>query len=185
MRKEPTHNHTRAPDLDRRARGLEVSPEMTISVESDWNEIHRVGAELESFFEHLRFSQEQCIRYTMIACELVENAIKYGHFSVDSRCAVLHVRVSGSTVLVQVTNPVHSEVRSHLQELDRTIQWTRGFQDPFEAYIERVKAISGEPLGMKKSCLGIARIAYEGRAAIDFYLDENERLCVAAVSTVV
>ena len=125
---------------------------------------------------------EEAQAFTMVACELVENAIKYGYFRHENEGVLLGVRLTDSSVVVQVTNPVSEQSKTYLRELDRIIQWTRGFQDPFEAYVERVKAISGEPLSMSKSCLGIARVAYEGRAALDFYLDEDGTLSVSAVA---
>lgn len=121
----------------------------------------------------------------MIACELVENAIKYGNARKGREEVVLYLKLADERVLVQVTNPVNEKSRRDLRELDKTIQWARGFQDPFEAYVERVRAISSEPLEMSKSCLGIVRIAYEGRAALDFYIDEDGSLSVSAVSTIV
>jgi hypothetical protein len=61
------------------------------------------------------------------------------------------------------------------------IQWIRGFQDPFEAYVERMKIVSAQPYSNGESGLGLTRIAYEGRSVIDFYVDEGNVLAVSAV----
>jgi len=96
----------------------------------------------------------------------------------------VRVKIADKTITVQVSNPVGKSTESYLSELDRTIQWVRSFQDPFEAYVDRMKAISREPLDASKSGLGIARITYEGRAALDFYLEEDNTLSVSAVSNI-
>lgn len=174
-------NHADSQPTERHPSGQTF--ELTMRFASQWEEIVRVNDAVTEFLERRRLPPEQNQRCTMIACELVENAIKYGCYGETETVVLLHVQVSSRSVLVQVRNPVCDDYRSYLEELDRTIQWTRGFQDPFEAYIERVKAISSEPLGMKRSCLGIARIAYEGGAALDFYLDEDGTVSVAALAS--
>jgi len=70
----------------------------------------------------------------------------------------------------------------HLSKLDKTIQWIRGYQDPFEAYIERIKEVSKKPLNDMESGIGLVRIAYEGNALIDFFVAENNMLNVSVVS---
>ena len=70
----------------------------------------------------------------------------------------------------------------HLKRLDRTIQWIRGYQDPFLAYTERIRAVSKRPLRDKESGLGLVRIAYEGKSILDFFLDDDNILNVSAVS---
>jgi len=121
--------------------------------------------------------------YTMVVCELVENAIKYGTFSDDEDRIDVHVAVSGSSISVQVTHHCAEVGALSLGDLDRTVQWLRSYQAPFEAYVARMKAISREPLDADKSGLGLARITYEGRALLDFYVDENSLLSVSAVSS--
>lgn len=137
------------------------------------------------YFEAAGFSDDEADTFTMVVCELVENGIKYGHSrKVADRKLKITVSVKDDIVTVQVSNSVGRGSKSHLQRLDRTIQWVRGFQDPFEAFLERMKEISREPLNLPKSGLGIVRIAYEGRAALDFFLGEDNTLSVLAVSKI-
>ena len=116
----------------------------------------------------------------MVAQELLENAVKYGAYAERGGAVELEVRVSPEYVTVEVKNPV-GEDDAHLREFDRTIQWIRGFQDPFEAYVERMKIVSAQPYHHGKSGLGLARIAYEGRCIVDFYVDAASRLAASAV----
>ena len=58
----------------------------------------------------------------------------------------------------------------------------RGFQDPFQAYVERIKLVSKKPLDDEFSGLGLARISYEGKGIVDFFLGDNNQLNVSVVS---
>ncbi|HUI72725.1 MAG TPA: ATP-binding protein [Spirochaetia bacterium] len=158
------------------------SPELELRVASDWGEVGRVNEAVSGFLRRCALPTEAIDKYTMVVCELVENGIKYGHFTNDRDVVDVRVWITGGSISVLVSNPIGSYTQTYLGELDRTIQWVRGFQAPFEAYIARMKAISREPLDIDKSGLGLVRITYEGQALLDFYLDENNTLSVSAVS---
>ena len=159
-----------------------MKPELQLLVASDWSEVGRVNAEVARFLESSGLSRDAVDKYTMVVCELVENGIKYGNFSENLNTVQMHVGIANGAISVLVTNPVGGITQTYLSELDRTIQWVRGFQAPFEAYIARMRAISREPLHADKSGLGLVRITYEGQAMLDFYLEENQTLSVSAVS---
>ena len=159
-----------------------MSQELELQVASDWGEVSRVNEVVSDFLSASGLPPENVDKYTMVVCELVENGIKYGHFSDEKNVVSVRVWITGGTISVIVSNPISNYTQTYLSELDRTIQWVRGFQAPFEAYIARMKAISREPLETDKSGLGLVRITYEGRAILDFYLDENDTLSVSAVS---
>ena len=159
-----------------------MTPSMIeIFVDQDWDEMNRVHTTAEQFLLKQHFGPETINRCAMVVCELVENSLKYGCFRNKEEQVKASILLSPSQVTVEVTNPSNIYILGNLREFDRTIQWVRGFQDPFEAYMKRIKAISHEALTLDKSGLGIARIAYEGRAAIDFIIDENYTLTVSAV----
>ena len=160
-----------------------MAHELKLTANSDWNEIARVNTEVAAFLRNASLSPQNVDTFTMVACELTENGIKYGRHDASAAVTLL-VSVSDRTVSITATNGITTGSRKHLHELDRTLQWVRGFQDPFEAYVERVKQISREPLGQAKSCLGIVRIVHEGRATIDFVLGEDESLSVSIVDEI-
>ncbi len=161
-----------------------MTTELELVVPSDWEEMERVYQAASDFLESRNLSSEALFRYTMVICELVENGMKYGYFRNHNDAVAVRVNVSEKTITVQVTNPVGKTTKAYLDELDRTIQWVRSFQDPYEAYLYRMKAISREPPDASKSGLGIVRITYEGRAALDFYLEEDNMLSVSAVAKI-
>ena len=118
----------------------------------------------------------------MVISELIENSIKYGDFSLPENEVTLNINLYENIITIEVINPIDDSIFSHLKKLDKTIQWIRGYQDPFEAYVERLKEVSKKPFRDEESELGLVRIAYEGKAIIDFFVGEDETLNVSAVS---
>ena len=118
----------------------------------------------------------------MIISELIENGIKYGNFKMMENKVVVMIHFEENMITIEVFNPVDETASKHLSRLDKTIQWIRGYQDPFEAYIERIKEVSKKPLHDEESGIGLVRIAYEGKALLDFFVGENNILNVSVVS---
>jgi len=117
---------------------------------------------------------------SMVACELAENATKYGHFREDKEVVRVSLEILPSHVTVTVANPVTQAEAEELAVLDETIQWIRGFQDPFQAYLERLRDVSSQSLSSTESRLGLVRIAYEGQSILDFYVGADGILVVSA-----
>lgn len=117
----------------------------------------------------------------MILSELVENSIKYGDFDGSDTEVLIYLDIGKNFITIEVNNPVNQKSVNHLQRLDKTIQWIRGYQDSFQAYIEKLKEISRKPLEDEESGLGLARIAYEGKAILDFFVLDN-MLNVSAIA---
>jgi hypothetical protein len=149
------------------------------SLEPDWAEIERLPELLRSSLSQIVLSEDDFHSLLMISTELVENAIKYGKYSTEDQIR-FGIRIHKKRISLEVKNLVHQESIENLKRLDEKIQWIRGFQNPFEAYVERLKEISSLELSRGESGLGLVRIAYEGQASLDFFLDENDVLMVVA-----
>jgi hypothetical protein len=78
-------------------------------------------------------------------------------------------------------NPVDESCRTRLEELDRAIQFIRGYQDPFEAYMVMKKMSPKQKRHGEAEGLGLAEIAYEGNATLDFFISEDNILNLSAV----
>lgn len=115
----------------------------------------------------------------MVAQELLENAVKYGDFS-PGRDRI-HFAISGraDALVIEVRTPLGNPAA--LERLDGMIQWIRGFQNPFEAFVERLKEIAARPYANPESGLGLVRVAYEGQCLLDFYVDDADVLAMSAV----
>jgi hypothetical protein len=116
----------------------------------------------------------------MVVQELLENAVKYGAFRPGRNSIRLGVTSRSDTLTVEVRTPLEPD-SSQLERLDRMVQWIRGFQSPFEAYVERLKEVASRSYATGESGLGLVRVAYEGQCILDFYTDDSNVLSMSAV----
>ena len=154
------------------------------NVKPDWDEIEKIRNESVDFMQSQELTDDTIHSLSMIISELIENGIKYGNFKIVENKVFVAINIERTIVTIEVLNPVDENSFNHLERLDKTIQWIRGYQDPFEAYIERIKEVSKKPLNDLESGIGLVRIAYEGEAMLDFFLSENNMLNVSVVSKI-
>ncbi len=154
---------------------------LRLNIQPDWNEIDKIRTAGIRFLTKHGFEEDLVHSLTMILSELVENSIKYGDFGGSDTEVLINLDISRNLVTIEVNNPVNKKSANHLKRLDQTIQWIRGYQDSFQAYVEKLKEISKKPLDDEESGLGLTRIAYEGRAILDFFVMDN-MLNVSAIS---
>jgi hypothetical protein len=155
---------------------------MKLILKPEWEELERVRDEGTEFLKSHGLARETVDALVMVISELTENSIKYGDFSPAENQVVIDTYVEERNVTVEVRNPVNEKAYQHLRRLDRMIQWIRGYQDSFEAYVERLKEVSKKPLTDGESGLGLVRVAYEAKAILDFYVDDDATLNVSAVA---
>ena len=154
------------------------------SIKPDCDEIEKIRNESAEFLQAHELTDDTIHSLSMIISELIENGIKYGNFEMVENRVVVSINIERGAVTIEVLNPVDENAVKHLSRLDKTIQWIRGYQDPFEAYIERIKEVSKKPLKDAESGIGLVRIAYEGKALLDFFVGENNILNVSVVSNI-
>jgi hypothetical protein len=152
---------------------------LDLRIEPEWDAIQGAWEACRAMLAGAGVEDDEGYQLSMAAQELLENAVKYGVFR-DGERVGLEIRAAGEDVTVEVKSRVAVD-DAHLRRFDRMIQWIRGFQDPFEAYVERMKIVSAQPYADGESGLGLTRVAYEGRCIIDFYVDDESTLAVSAV----
>jgi hypothetical protein len=143
--------------------------------------VAEVREKATAFLEGQHLSRDTVDAIAMVVCELTENAAKYGEFASEADAIDIGILLGQGQVTIEVVNPVKRSDGANLSRLDETVQWIRGFQDPFEAYLNRLRELSTEGLEGTESRLGLVRIAYEGRAVLDFYVNEHSTLAVSAI----
>ena len=156
---------------------------MKVTLRPDWDEIEPLRLQAHGFFGSHGLSGDVIQSLVMVIGELLENSVKYGCYKVFDSQIQLSISIGKKIITIEVTNPVDDSNLDDLKRLDRMIQWVRGYQDPFEAYIERLKEVAKRPLHDKESGLGIVRVAYEGDVILDFFVSEDNLLTVSAVLT--
>ena len=150
---------------------LQLQPEWD-AVKSAWDPSMRLLLEAG-------MSRDVAYSLCMSGQELLENAVKYGSFRQGDQIDLV-LELGRRAITLEVRNPVDDDP-DRLKRLDDTIQWIRGYQNPFEAYVEKMKEVSSQPYTPGQSGLGLTRIAYEGQCILDFYVDDANILAVSAV----
>lgn len=158
-----------------------MDPGFQIQIEPDWQQIPGVRRKSVEFLKKADLPRDTVDAVAMIVCELTENAIKYGRYSDGAGDIHVRIQLKQNDITAEVSHPVNGTDEDNLTRLDRTIQWIRGYQDPFEAYLQRLKELSIQGLENTESRLGLVRIAYEGQGVLDFYVNEQNVLAVSAI----
>jgi len=154
---------------------------LKIEISPVWEEIELVREKVNIFLTENKFKKETVYAVLMTASELTENAVKYGADNPQKDKIKISVDILPKEIIIEVKNKIKPENRKEMKMLDETIQWIRGFQDHFEAYLDKLKHVSTKKLAEGESGLGLVRIAYEGRSILDFYVNENNILAMSAV----
>lgn len=94
---------------------------------------------------------------------------------------IVCVEVGDSQITIEISHPIAAKLDQRLAELDRTIQFIRSFQDPFEPYCMKQIEIAINPMPETEMGLGLAKIAYEANAVVDFYVSEDNVLNLSAI----
>lgn len=154
---------------------------MNLKIAPEWENLEQVRVKTEEFLKDKNLSRDITDSIIMNISELMENAVKYGRFDDKTKDITASVTVTENDIIVEVKSPVRDEDDFHFKRLDRIIQWIRGYQNPFEAYIEKLKEVAIQPMSESESGIGIIRIAYEGQSILDFYINDNGIISVSAV----
>jgi hypothetical protein len=150
---------------------------LELTLPPDWDAVRAVWEACQGMLERSGLEADEAYALAMVAQELLENAVKYGVASADGIRLSLRVEEKGVTVVVR--NRV-GEDDGHLRAFGGVMQRLRECPDSFAAYVERLQQAALRPYTPGGSELGLARIAYEGRCALDFSLDSGF-LAVSAV----
>ena len=153
-----------------------------MSIGPKWEQIEGIRKKTRAFLRSHDFSSELVDALTMVSSELVENGMKYGSFDRPQNRITFKLHISGNNIIVEVTHPTSPSASHHLRQLDKTIQWIRGYQNPFQAYLEKLKEVAKKPIHDHESGLGLVRIAYEGKSILDFFVAEDNALNVSAIA---
>jgi hypothetical protein len=158
-----------------------MTSSMQLMIRPDWAEFDALRERAARYLEDRAVGPDATSALAMVVGELAENAAKYGVFRRTSDGILIRVSHLAQQITVEVSNPLGPTELEHVARLDRMIQWIRGFQDPFEAYLQRLKEVSAQNLASAESGLGLARIAYEGQSVLDFVVKDQNLLFVSAV----
>ncbi len=158
-----------------------VENSIKLNLKPDGYEIEMAGQKSGNFLKSHGLSDDAIQIQIRILKELIKNGIKYGKFTLSENELSISIQVSDNSIVIQVMNPVDITYCDHLKELDKTIQFIRGYQDPYEAYMMIMKKAPNHLSRSDANGLDLIKIAYEGKAIIDFCINENNILNQSAV----
>jgi hypothetical protein len=151
-----------------------------LPIRAEWDTIEPLRASVlacvRAVFQDVSMSET----LSMIATELVENAVKYGDWTRRDPAARFTLRVAGDedAVEVVVSNPVHPAAGT-----ERLLHEVRRIADASSAedvYLERMRALAATPGG--EGGLGLARVAFEGQCELAAALGPDGVVEVRAVT---
>jgi hypothetical protein len=150
---------------------------LELTLPPDWAAVRAVWEACRGMLERSGLGVDEAYSLAMVAQELLENAVKYG--AAGAETIRLSLRVADEAVTVVVMSRV-GEDDPNVRAFGSVVRRIRECPDSFGAYVDRLQKAALRPYDPGGSELGLARIAYEGRCALDFRLDEGF-LAVSAV----
>ena len=147
------------------------------------SEIAKVGEKGESFLKSHGLSDQNIQTQIMVIKELINSGKTFDSQKPAGNEMSVHIFVERGTITAEIRKSVKdSTYNQQLRALDKTIQWIRGYQDPIEPYMVKACQVSGVTGNSDSNSFGLAKIAYEAGAILDFYVSEDNILNLSAVS---
>lgn len=154
---------------------------ITFQFEPDLQDIEAAGDKGSKFLKSHGFSDKAAQIPLMILRGLIESSIRIGEPALANNQITVCIQVGEKEYVITVSNPVDETCDQQLMELDRSIQFIRGYQDPFVPYAIQRSKFGCSTLNGEIDCLDLAKIAYKGKALLDFCLTEEYILNLTAV----
>lgn len=145
------------------------------------DEIKKISKKGCRFLRANGFSDDVVQTQMLILRGLIARGKKFNDLRSVKTEMTIYLLIEKNSVTVEVRKPVAESSLNNLNDLDRTIQLIRGYQDPFEPYIMARQKASAKSSSDHANDLELARIAYETGAVIDFYVNEDSILNLSAV----
>src|SRR4051794_26694904 len=129
------------------------TPQLDLELRPKWEELPEARKRIAQFLKTHALSGDDVDAAAMVGCELSENAIKYGTIRDEGDRIRVTLSVSPTEITIEVRNRIGKKDEENLVRLDRMVQWIRGYHDPFEAYLQRLKELSSQSLESTESRL--------------------------------
>jgi hypothetical protein len=149
---------------------------LTLLFYSNGNEFEQAMGKTSEFLTAHGVADEAIKKQILIIKELITICMQYSSLKAPQQQMTVHIDISKDRITAEVSNPIHGLQSKKLEKLDKTIQFIRGHQDPFEAYL-KLKAISGN----RSDELALAKLASESKTMIDFFVSDENILNMSAV----
>jgi len=155
---------------------------MEFSLKSNGDEIKELEQKSSYFLKYQGYSDDTIQTQILILRELINSCKQFKDLRPSEFEIFVQLHIENNTITLEVKKSVCESAYGKLEELDKTIQWIRGSQDPLERYMTNIAEASDVSHIAGTNGLGLARITQEANAIIDFYVSEDSILNLSAVS---
>lgn len=131
-----------------------------VPVQNRWSNIELLRTSVQSCLEAVFNDVNGRDALAMVTGELLENAVKYGHWADGGGAFRLRVWGDEHSGSVAVENPITPGDEGPARVV-ALLEWMKGFPSAEEAYEARLLEVAAAPRGSAGG-LGLTRIAYEG-----------------------
>ncbi len=176
--REKSMKYPAARSKSRRMRNTAFSEKtIRLTLTSKEEDIREATEQGSRFLRSQGLAKDTIRAQALLFHELVRTGIEYGTDDSSHGLITADIRVNAHSILTEIRHPIDAGSRSRLDELDRTVQFIKGHQDPFEAY-RRMKEGWNDPT---PASLNLARITCEAGAVLDYFVEEDDFLNLSAL----
>jgi hypothetical protein len=150
-----------------------------LSLNSNGAGIEQASEKTAEFLNSQGFPGKIVHEQIIILNKLYKICLRYSSCKSHQRNMTVRIIIQGDKIIIEVSYPIIDIQNKQLEELDKTIQFIRGFQDPFEAYTKLKTDFKNGSNG-----IALAKLAYEGRTIVDFFVSEQNVMNMSAVRTI-
>lgn len=138
-----------------------------------------VSGKTSCFLKSHGFPDKAIHEQIMIVEGLLKICMQYSGFKSSQEKMRVQIHISRDKITFEVSSPINGIQKKQLEELDKTIQFIHGYQDPLEAVLKFKEASGNGSNG-----LALAKLAYEGKATLDFFVSEENIINMSAIRTI-
>jgi hypothetical protein len=153
---------------------------LRLNIKPNPDDIEMATSKSVNFLKSRGLSDRTIKAQTMILRELIEKGKSFTNSKNTENEMTIHLHIEERKITVVLKKSVDESAHRRLEELDKTIQWIRGHQDPFEPYLIKHREAFDKHPKSELNGFGLAKIAYKADAIVDFYVSEDNILNLTA-----
>ena len=145
---------------------------LELNLNGNGSEFNKLLRATNNFFNTHNISKEISNQQTIVLTKLTKFLALFGCNKRSGDKIKIQINIDNDTIIIEAMKSVSTIEFDQLEELEEVIQFVRGFQDPYEAFTKLQNKII-EDYNNCANLLEIAKIACEGGALVDFFVDEK------------
>jgi hypothetical protein len=160
-----------------------MTKSMQFNLKMGSNEMETAREKGSDFLKSHGFSDVTVQTQMTILDQLISSGRKFDNMMASETEMTVLLLIEKNSIVVEVSQPVNESSYDRLNELDKTIQLSRGwgYPDSFQAHTMTSREVIDSSQNVEAEGLELARMALEQGAVIDFFVSEDSILNLSAV----